>query len=95
MKRLCLGVVIGVAAPAHADPYAGVLDGIDIGFGGILHAPVRVVYQTLPRGSGGKGAVQSTKGQTGIEDSIQSPADAFSAAGVKYHGQLDPLSEKP
>ena len=91
-EALCFGVVIGIAAPAHADFYAGVLEGLDIGFRGILHAPVGVMHKPLLCWSGGKGAVEGVKGQPGIEGSIQSPADASSAMGVKYHCQIDPLA---
>ena len=91
-EALCLGVVIGVAAPAHADFYAGVLEGVDIGFRGILHAPVGVMHKPLLRWSSGQGTVEGFKGQAGIEGSIQSPADASSAMGVKYHGQIDPIA---
>ena len=91
-EAFCFGIVIGVATPAHADFCAGFLEGIDIGFGGILHAPVRVMHQPLRCRSGCQGAVQGIKGQAGIEGSIQSPADASSAMGVKYHCQIDPLA---
>ena len=66
-EAFCFGIVIGVAMPAHADSYAGLLEGIDIGFGGILHAPVRVMHQPLRRRSGCRGAVQGINGQAGIK----------------------------
>ena len=94
-EAFCFGVVIGIAAPAHADLYAGLLEGFDIGIGGILHTPVRVMHQPFRHRSGNKSAVQSIKGQAGIECSLQSPADASSAVGVEYHGQIDPLSCQP
>ena len=39
-----------------------------------------------------QGRFEGVKGQAGIEGSIQSPADASSAMGVKYHDQIDPLA---
>lgn len=64
-EALGFGVVIGIAAPTHADPYAGFTEGVYMGFRGILHAPVGVIYQTLRRGSGSQGTVQGGKGQAG------------------------------
>ena len=91
-EALCPDVVIGVASPAHADPYASVLERVYIGFRGILHAPVGVMHKPFLRWSGGQGAVEGVQGQAGIEGSIQGPADASSAMGVKYHGQIDPFA---
>ena len=89
-EAFCFGVVIGVAAPAHADFNAGILESVYIGFRGLLHAPVRVMHQPLRHRAGCQGAVQGTQGQAGIECSLQSPSDALSAAGAWDHGQIDP-----
>ena len=56
-EALCLGVVIGVASPAHADLYVDVLEGIVIGFRGILHTSIGVMHRPFLRCSGGQGAV--------------------------------------
>ena len=79
----------------HYNAYAGFPEGIDIGFGGILHAAVGVMYQTLRRRSDGQGAVQGVKGQAGLEAPVQRPADASSAEGVYDHRQIDPFASQP
>jgi hypothetical protein len=85
-----LGVVEGIAGPAHA--YGDVVFGksLAIGDGGVLHAAIGVMDQAAGlRLSSFEGCVQRGNGERGIERVLQSPADGFAREGVENDGKID------
>jgi hypothetical protein len=47
MNRLAGGVVVGIAAPTHADGDAVLLQQVGILGGSVLHTAIRVMHQCL------------------------------------------------
>jgi len=84
-----LGVVEGIARPAHADCDVVFGEPLAIGDGGVLHAAIGVMDQAAGlRLAGIKGRLQRRDGKRGIKRVLKGPADGLARECVENDGGL-------
>ena len=83
------GVVVAVAAPAHADREAVISEVLAVRLGRVLAAAVAVVQQSGAGSTGGDGGVQRAQDQAGFQVLIHGPADDLAREEVFDRGEVD------
>ena len=88
-EALRLGVVVGIAAPAHrADEAVLAQDGA-IGFGGVLRSTVGMMHATLRWIAGVDGGLERSNGEPRIDRSADGVTYDPTGPGIEDRGQVD------
>src|SRR5271157_3823423 len=89
MNDLARGIVVGVAASAHADDDTVFLQQVRVVGGGVLHAAIGVMHQA------GRGLAllqhhaQGLQDQLGFQRAVQRPTEDAAREGVQNHPPPD------
>jgi len=89
-EALRAGVVMAVAAPAHADGDAGLAEFLPVIAAGILAAPIAVMDQALGRPAIGQRHVERSDDQGGLHGRIHGPADDLARVQIEDGGEVEP-----